>query len=578
MQVSRKRSKGVIMTEKEEQKKTGFMKRMYRFIQHLQNRIAMNRRRFILYSILRILVIVMMVRCFFLGEYENVALCVLSLVLFLVPALAEEGLNIRIPVLFESIIYIFIYAAWILGEIQNYYVLIPGWDTMLHTMNGFLCAAVGFSLVDLLNHKSKDVHLSPMYITIVAFCFSMTVGVMWEFIEYFCDSFFYLDMQKDTIIRNIGTVKLTGELQYIPNIEKTVMYLADGRTVTVNGGYLDVGINDTMKDLFVNLIGAIAFSIIGYNYIAKRPDTSIAPAFQIRYETPDEKQRIKEKLAAADSLSYREAFSRDARELFGRNTAARKAEEIREDSTAVKALAANEDLIESGASPDISVMNASAKTLSAVAESETDCTSVKAAAEAAEASSESTSARNAAEAGSDTQAGNTSAGDSAFDGGVRHLRYKTIITAWIGVLLAAAGFILLYPIGNYLLNIILIVTQAAQIGGLLVFLFTPGKKRTNGLWLFTFAAMTAAMLVVFKWMSQSEIYLAHVRVYLSTMAIAFALPIVLWKMYRDGDREYAAKQEAAMAGQAAKTKTVTQQCSPEDAAEYGKTADSRYEK
>ena len=481
------------MTEKEEQKKPGFMKRMYRFIQHLQNRIAMNRRRFILYSILRILVIVMMVRCFFLGEYENVALCVLSLVLFLVPALAEEGLNIRIPVLFESIIYIFIYSAWILGEIQNYYVLIPGWDTMLHTMNGFLCAAVGFSLVDLLNHKSKDVHLSPMYITIVAFCFSMTVGVMWEFIEYFCDSFFYLDMQKDTIIRNIGTVKLTGELQFIPNIEKTVMYLADGRTVTVNGGYLDVGINDTMKDLFVNLIGAIAFSIIGYNYIAKRPDTSIAPAFQIRYETPDEKQRIREKLAAADSLSYRESFSRDARELFGRNTAARKAEEIREDSTADKALAANEDLIESGAASDIAKTGAAAE-------------------------------------------------NAASDGEVRHLRYKTIITAWVGVLLAAAGFILLYPIGNYLLNIILIATQAAQIGGLLVFLFTPGKKRTNGLWLFTFAAMTAAMLVVFKWMSQSEIYLAHVRVYLSTMAIAFALPIVLWKMYRDGDREYTAKQ------------------------------------
>ena len=484
------------------------MKRTFRLIQHLQNRIAMNRRRFILYSILRILVIFMMIRCFILGEYENVALCVLSLVLFLVPALAEEGLNIRIPVLFESIIYIFIYSAWILGEIQNYYVLIPGWDTMLHTMNGFLCAAVGFSLVDLLNHKSKDVHLSPMYITIVAFCFSMTVGVMWEFIEYFCDSFFYLDMQKDTIIRNIGTVKLTGELQFIPNIEKTVMYLADGRTVTVNGGYLDVGINDTMKDLFVNLIGAIAFSIIGYNYIAKRPDTSIAPAFQIRYETPDEKQRIREKLAAADSLSYRESFSRDARELFGRNTAARKAEEIREDSTADKALAANEDLIESGAAPDISVMNASAK--------------------AADASSESTSARYTAEAEIDAQAGSTSDGGSASDGEVRHLRYKTIITAWVGVLLAAAGFILLYPIGNYLLNIILIATQAAQIGGLLVFLFTPGKKRTNGLWLFTFAAMTAAMLVVFKWMSQSEIYLAHVRVYLSTMAIAFALPIVLW--------------------------------------------------
>lgn len=189
---------------------------------------------------------------------------------------------------------------------------------MLHTMNGFLCAAVGFSLVNLLNRK-KEVSLSPMYVTLVAFCFSMTVGVLWEFVEYFCDSFFYLDMQKDTIIYTIGTVKLgaPGDKPLrILGITKTLIYTKDGHAVTVDGGYLDVGLNDTRKDLFVNLIGAIAFSIIGCNFIAGRQSASIAPQLEICYETPEKTEAMQKKLEEADRLTYRQTVSRDAKELF----------------------------------------------------------------------------------------------------------------------------------------------------------------------------------------------------------------------------------------------------------------------
>lgn len=289
-----------------------------KLIRRLRARISMNRKRFILYSILRILVIITMIRCIILGEYENAALCILSLVLFLIPSFFEESLHIEIPVLFESIIYLFIYSSWILGEIQNYYVLIPGWDTMLHTMNGFLCAAVGFSLVDLLNRRTGKVKMSPLSVTIVAFCFSMTVGVCWEFIEYTFDSLFLLDMQKDAIVQSIGSVKLgtTGDPVTVKNITKTVIYTASGETVTVNGGYLDIGINDTMKDLFVNLIGALAFSIIGYNYIAKRSESNIAPAFQIRYESPEETKAIEEQLDKTGSMTYMQQVSSQAQELL----------------------------------------------------------------------------------------------------------------------------------------------------------------------------------------------------------------------------------------------------------------------
>ena len=295
-------------------------KKSNRLIRRLKTRIALDKNSFILYSVLRTLVIITMIRCFFLKEYENVGLCILALVLFLIPAFAEESLKIEIPVLFESIIYIFIYAAWILGEIQNYYVLIPGWDTMLHTMNGFLCAAVGFSLVDLLNQKSKNVQLSPLYVSLVAFCFSMTIGVLWEFIEFFCDHAFALDMQKDAIITSINTVKLTsdGSLSQIHNITKTVIHTSGGQVITISGGYLDVGLLDTMKDLFVNFIGAIAFSIIGYNYITRHQAGSIAPALQIRPETEAEAEEISDILDHAEDRAYVQEKSAEARQLFGR--------------------------------------------------------------------------------------------------------------------------------------------------------------------------------------------------------------------------------------------------------------------
>ncbi|MDD6789279.1 MAG: hypothetical protein PUE04_04145 [Lachnospira sp.] len=243
-------------------------------IRRLRERIRLDKKTFILYSVLRALVILSAVRCFLMQNYEGVALCILSLLLFLLPAFFETKMKVDIPPLFEGAIYLFIYAAEILGEVNHYYTLLPGWDTMLHTINGFLCAAIGFSMVDLLNRKSRRISLSPLYLAVVAFCFSMTIGVCWEFIEFSADQLFFLDMQKDTIVQTIGSVMLDPTHSQVPvrvsDIVKTEIFTADGSTVTVSGGYLDIGIIDTMKDLFVNFIGAIVFSVIGYFYESKR--------------------------------------------------------------------------------------------------------------------------------------------------------------------------------------------------------------------------------------------------------------------------------------------------------------------
>lgn len=281
-------------------KKGHFFRRGRNFIRHLKDRMRLSRRSFILYSILRALVIVVLVRSFLAREYENVALCILSLLLFLMPALAEEQLKIEIPPLFEAFIYLFIFAAEILGEINHYYVLIHGWDTMLHTINGFLCAAIGFSMVDLLNRHSTRFNLSPFFLSMVAFCFSMTIGVLWEFFEFGMDQLFFLDMQKDFIVKSFGSVTLDpeglGNPIKVSGITKTVISTISGKTYTINNGYLDIGIIDTMKDLFVNFIGAVVFSVIGYFYVTNRSKKSIAPELIIRRESPEEAERVEQEI------------------------------------------------------------------------------------------------------------------------------------------------------------------------------------------------------------------------------------------------------------------------------------------
>ena len=229
-----------------------------------------------IYIILRVLVILTMVAQFLNGNFENVFLCILTLVLFTLPTVIERRVRIDLPDTLEIIILLFIFSAEILGEIQAYYTYFHGWDTMLHTLNGFLCAAIGFSLVDLFNRNERfSLSLSPVFMAIVAFCFSMTIGVLWEFFECFMDQMFLLDMQKDTIVHSIGSVMLDPAGGNTPvaihDITDVIVVTADGAQHPLGlGGYLDIGILDTMKDLFVNFIGAVVFSFIGYFYVKNR--------------------------------------------------------------------------------------------------------------------------------------------------------------------------------------------------------------------------------------------------------------------------------------------------------------------
>ena len=255
------------------------------------------RRDITVYVVLRAFVIFTLIMQIIHGNFENVFFCVLTLALLVLPIIIDHKLNIKLPTLLESIIFIFIFAAEILGEVYNFYGYVKNWDTILHTINGFLCAAIGFSLVDILNQSSIIKYkLSPVFVALVAFCVSMTIGVLWEFIEFGMDSFTKTDMQKDTVIPLVSSVSLNEENKnkavILKNIEKTEIYSidSDGNEVvtTIEYGYLDTGLIDTMEDLFVNFVGAVVFSILGLLYIKNRDKYKFAENFMPTKKTPEE--------------------------------------------------------------------------------------------------------------------------------------------------------------------------------------------------------------------------------------------------------------------------------------------------
>ena len=239
------------------------------------------KRRLTVRGILSLLVLLLIVRQFFLHNYEGIFVGILTLILFGIPTFIERKTDIDLPPVLEGIIYCFIFAAEILGEIASFYTKIPYWDTMLHTINGFLMAAIGFALVDIFNRSDRfSVKLSPLFLAIVAFCFSMTVGVLWEFFVFSLDTYFGTDMQKDWIVTAINSVKFDPNgLNVVHHVDIDSLVVNGEDWISKYGGYIDIGLIDTMKDLLVNFIGAVVFSIIGFFYVKSRGKGKFASQF-----------------------------------------------------------------------------------------------------------------------------------------------------------------------------------------------------------------------------------------------------------------------------------------------------------
>ena len=160
--------------------------------------------------------------------------CVLGLAVMLLPGILQRKAKLAIPSGMVIAFAVFLFCAIYLGEVHYFYFRIPHWDTMLHTFSGFALGAIGLSIVGLLNKsESVPISLSPAFVAIFAFCFAVTIGVVWEIYEFTVDAAAGLNMQK---------------------------YALESGEILVGHAALA----DTMKDLIVDSLGALAVSIVGY--------------------------------------------------------------------------------------------------------------------------------------------------------------------------------------------------------------------------------------------------------------------------------------------------------------------------
>lgn len=198
-----------------------------------------------------------------LMDWFKISMAFIALVLYFVPFLVEKFLGLKLPTVLEISYYLFMFAALILGEVFAFYGPFLWWDIVLHFLSGFMLAGVGFSLVEIFGRGKQ----TRFFTLLFAFCFSVTAGIAWECVEFSFDIFARTDAQKDAHVRQISTITMQrdggNQPVRVDNIERTEIFVKDSEPIVIDNGYLDIGLMDTMKDIFVNIAGAGVFIIAG---------------------------------------------------------------------------------------------------------------------------------------------------------------------------------------------------------------------------------------------------------------------------------------------------------------------------
>jgi len=182
----------------------------------------------------RILLVIMAVEWVLLiveKQWLSAAMVFLIIAIVISPEILMKRFAVTIPTEFQILAIIFVFAALFLGEVRSFYTRFWWWDIVLHTSSGLLLGIVGFLLVYVLNeHKRIDFHMHPRFVALFAFVFAVAVGALWEIFEFGMDRIFGTNMQKPM--------------------------LGDPS-----------GLTDTMWDLIVDTLGAIAISTFGWWYM-----------------------------------------------------------------------------------------------------------------------------------------------------------------------------------------------------------------------------------------------------------------------------------------------------------------------
>lgn len=176
--------------------------------------------------------------------------CVGALVVLNIPMIISKKFRCYIPNFITITLYIFAFAHFVLGEIYRAYDHVFLYDKILHTTGGVIFAILSFSVIWLLNNsESKKIKLSPFFIVLFTFCFTMTVEYVWELVEFGVDRLFGANMQR---------------------WQDGITQLPDGSYVT-SPAY-GSGLKDTMTDMIMNVLGCLVVCIVAYIGMRRKPN------------------------------------------------------------------------------------------------------------------------------------------------------------------------------------------------------------------------------------------------------------------------------------------------------------------
>ena len=189
----------------------------------------------------------------------------LTLIIFFLLEYLEKLLKLELSFSLKLLLVIFIFSAQVFGEILNFYFVVSFWDNILHLVAGFISACFGFSIIYCWGLKSNKEKTTFFISFIFLICFSITMSVLWEFFEFSMDRYLGFDMQKDTYVDKINSVSIgdvdNSFVNSFDNVLYTDIYYGD-EFYRIDKGYLDIGLIDTMEDMFFNLVGAFCFGFL----------------------------------------------------------------------------------------------------------------------------------------------------------------------------------------------------------------------------------------------------------------------------------------------------------------------------
>ena len=217
-----------------------------------KNRVIRN----VLIIVCELLTVVNVIQFAIAGHWNRLLLAALTLVLVFIPEGIERLFHCRISqgLYLTAVLYAI---GPMLGHCNNFYYIIPFWDNLLHILGGVMFVFVGIFLFELLDGDRKKRILCCVF----ALCFSLAVSVLWEFYEFGSDMLFGTDTQDDTVIHTITSHMLNPEMGEVGTIKAIQNVLIDGKPLEL-GGYLDIGLLDTMLDLLLESLGALITTVI----------------------------------------------------------------------------------------------------------------------------------------------------------------------------------------------------------------------------------------------------------------------------------------------------------------------------